>query len=105
MCSSHRCDLLVSGIKCLKPGGSVVYSTCTLSPMQNDGVVRSALTRIWEETNIEYQVDDLSQIAGCFSDFFTCLGRKENVKYGQLIIPNIVNNFGPMYVAKITRTK
>ena len=98
-------DLLVSAIKCLKVGGSAVYSTCTLSPMQNDGVVRSALTRIWEETNIEYRVDDLSGIAGCFQDFFTTLGRKENVQYGRLIVPNILNNFGPIYVAKISRTK
>jgi len=32
-------------------GGTVVYSTCSLSPIQNDGVVKMALKKIWEETN------------------------------------------------------
>jgi 5-methylcytosine rRNA methyltransferase NSUN4 len=31
--------------------GTVVYSTCSLSPIQNDGVVKMALKKIWEETN------------------------------------------------------
>lgn len=45
-----------SALKCVKPGGSVVYSTCTLSPIQNDGVVFSALKTIWETTDIECYV-------------------------------------------------
>lgn len=35
----------------MKVGGTVVYSTCSLSPIQNDGVVQVALKRAWEESN------------------------------------------------------
>jgi 16S rRNA C967 or C1407 C5-methylase (RsmB/RsmF family) len=45
-----------SALKCVKPGGSVVYSTCSLSPVQNDGVVYNALKSIWEDTKIEFAV-------------------------------------------------
>jgi len=45
-----------SALLCLKPGGSVVYSTCSLSPVQNDGVVYNALKSTWEDTKIEFVV-------------------------------------------------
>lgn len=45
-----------SALKNVATGGTVVYSTCSLSPIQNDGVVRMALKKIWEETNHEFIV-------------------------------------------------
>lgn len=38
-------DLLVSALFACKPGGSVVYSTCTLNPVENEDI----LQKIWEE--------------------------------------------------------
>lgn len=46
-----QCELLVQALKIVKKSGIVVYSTCSLSPVQNDGVVHMALKQIWEETN------------------------------------------------------
>lgn len=43
-------------LKLVQPGGTVVYSTCTLSPIQNDGVVHMALRKVWEETDIQVVV-------------------------------------------------
>ncbi len=43
-------------MKCVQPGGSLLYSTCTLSPMQNDAVVRAALRYFWEETQTDFVV-------------------------------------------------
>lgn len=94
-------SLLSSAIKCLKPGGECVYSTCTLSPIQNDGVVAMAIKNIWEETNIEYVINDCSSITEHFDEFL----QVEKTRYGHLIMPNLLNNFGPMYFAKIKRTK
>ncbi|MCD6320146.1 MAG: RsmB/NOP family class I SAM-dependent RNA methyltransferase [Candidatus Desulfofervidaceae bacterium] len=37
--------LLISGLKALKPGGSLVYSTCTLTPHENEGVINAILER------------------------------------------------------------
>lgn len=51
-----QAELLVQAIKLVKIGGNIVYSTCTLSPIQNDGVVHLALKQIWEETDIEIAI-------------------------------------------------
>lgn len=51
-----QCELLVNALKIINKGGIVVYSTCSLSPIQNDGVVHMALKKIWEETKFEIVV-------------------------------------------------
>lgn len=49
-------ELLAHALKIVNVGGIVVYSTCTLSPIQNDGVVNMALKSLWEETKVEVVV-------------------------------------------------
>ena len=98
-----QANLLVSAIQCLKPGGEVVYSTCTLSPMQNDSVISLALKKIWEETKIDVAICDLSKTILPFRTFLNFSNNPRIVKYGQQILPKIGQNFGPMYFAKIKR--
>ena len=43
--SRLQLGLLESGYSCLKPGGIIVYSTCTLEPEENEGVVSAFLAR------------------------------------------------------------
>ena len=31
------------------------------------------------------------------------VGEEGGVRYGQLVMPSVVNNFGPMYMSRITR--
>jgi len=92
-------------MKCVKSGGSVVYSTCTLSPSQNDGVVYDALKNVWSETGMEFYVEDLSKAIEPFRTILkfghTRFGTQPY--YGQLVLPCVENNFGPMYFAKLTR--
>ncbi|XP_042872301.1 5-methylcytosine rRNA methyltransferase NSUN4-like [Penaeus japonicus] len=97
-------QLLVSALQALRPGGTVVYSTCTLSPLQNDGVVHLALSRIWQETTIECSVVDMSQAVRPLS-FLYRFGGNLGLRYGQLILPSLLSNFGPMYCAKIKRIR
>ena len=97
-------QLLVSALQAVRPGGFVVYSTCTLSPLQNDGVVHLALSKIWQETTIECAVIDTSYAVQPLS-FMYRFGRNMGLRYGQVVLPSLLNNFGPMYFSKIRRLK
>lgn len=49
-------ELLVKAMELVKIGGTVVYSTCTLSPVQNDGVVQMSLNKMNEENVKQFSV-------------------------------------------------
>ncbi|KAL1384009.1 hypothetical protein pipiens_013068 [Culex pipiens pipiens] len=86
-----QAGLLANCLRLLRPGGSLVYSTCSLSPVQNDGVVHMALSNV-----------DLSQVMQPFSDMYK-FAYPNTLKYGQLVLPFLPVNFGPMYFCKLVR--
>lgn len=45
--------LLMSGLKALKPGGVLVYSTCTFSPEENEEVIDFALQSLKDSVELE----------------------------------------------------
>lgn len=94
-------DLLFEALHSVKVGGSIVYSTCSLSPIQNDGVVHMALKKVWQETNMQFSVVDMRQV---FKPFKSIFKLKSNFKYGIQVVPFLPSNFSPMYFAKLTRT-
>ncbi|XP_005102123.1 5-methylcytosine rRNA methyltransferase NSUN4 isoform X2 [Aplysia californica] len=98
----HQKKLLISAIRCCIVGGEIVYSTCTLAPAQNDGVIQAAMEELLETSQIEVAVEDLSPLASMFKDTFTFF---EKSRYGQTIIPTLLNNFGPSFFAKLRRIK
>ncbi|XP_067626280.1 5-methylcytosine rRNA methyltransferase NSUN4 [Eurosta solidaginis] len=97
-----QADILANCLHLLKPGGSLVYSTCALSPVQNDGVVHMALQKVFNEHNITATVNDLSYLIKLFEDIFK-FEYSKNMKYGQLVLPFLPANYGPMYFSKLTR--
>lgn len=52
-----QADILANCIRMARPGGGqIVYSTCSLSPVQNDGVVHMALSKCFNEHGITAKV-------------------------------------------------
>ncbi|KAL4718409.1 hypothetical protein ACJJTC_014512 [Scirpophaga incertulas] len=100
-----QAQLLVAALRLVRVGGAVVYSTCSLSPVQNDGVVHMGLKMAFEDHNVVATVKDLS---GCFTRFSSTLQLASGEcapKYGQLVLPSLSANFGPAYVARLVRVK
>ncbi|KAL8575618.1 hypothetical protein ACOMHN_028639 [Nucella lapillus] len=93
-------DLLLAGVKACRPGGSVVYSTCSLAAAQNDGVVQAALEELWETTHIDVALQDLAPLTTIFSPFFHF---HPSSRLGLLVVPSLLNNYGPAYCCKLRR--
>lgn len=57
MCADRQLDILEQAAKMLKAGGVLVYSTCTFSPQENEGVISKFIRRhdefVVEETKLE----------------------------------------------------
>jgi NOL1/NOP2/sun family putative RNA methylase len=56
--------LLQAGFRCLRPGGRLVYSTCTLAPEENEGVVNWLLAREPAAEVVEWNLAGLVAHAG-----------------------------------------
>uniref|UniRef100_UPI00398F3ADE 5-methylcytosine rRNA methyltransferase NSUN4 n=1 Tax=Pristiophorus japonicus TaxID=55135 RepID=UPI00398F3ADE len=93
-------QLLVSGILATKPGGSIVYSTCSLSQLQNEYVVERAVDVAETEHDVELRLEDLTDIRTLYGDTFNFYG---NCRVGELVLPHLTANYGPMYFCKLHR--
>jgi 16S rRNA C967 or C1407 C5-methylase (RsmB/RsmF family) len=89
-------QLLLAGLKTLKVGGRLCYSTCSMSDVENDEVVDKALKRI----NMR---DDVVSVSRPEIDFKEKLGY-ERTKHGLLILPD-VKEWGPIYCCVITKNR
>jgi len=82
--------LLASAVDALKPGGTVVYGTCALSPLENDDVVRKILKK---RPSMRFvQIEDLLEGA-------------DRTEFGVHILPDRSQGRGPIYCAKLVKEK
>ncbi|NWT35048.1 NSUN4 methyltransferase, partial [Cardinalis cardinalis] len=93
-------QLLMAGILAARPGGAVVYSTCSLSPLQNECVVERALDVARAQFNVSLHPEDLSHFRTLFQDTFSFFSE---CRLGELVLPHLTANFGPMYFCKLRR--
>ena len=100
--ASRQCFLLRSAISATKPGGIIVYSTCTISPEENEGAIDWILTK--EKDNIKIDnitIKKLKSLPG-----FTNFNNKKyntNVQKTLRILPD--DNMEGFFVAKILKIK
>lgn len=82
----EQAAMLLSAIMALKPGGRVVYSTCALSPLENDGVIEKVIKKKGDEVSVEA----ISLPIG------------EPTQYGVHILPD-KSGFGPIYLTSLKK--
>ena len=80
--------LLCSALLSVKQGGNILYSTCSLSPLENDDVIE----RLLDKKKNDIKLNKLN-----FDD-----PRIEETKYGHIILPD-KSNFGPIYFASLQK--
>ncbi|KAI2805928.1 5-methylcytosine rRNA methyltransferase nsun4, partial [Blomia tropicalis] len=58
---NRQLNLLLSAMRSIKRNGTIVYSTCSLSPIQNDGVVHMALKQMAFDSTRTFSVVHLKE--------------------------------------------
>ena len=81
-------SLLCSALLALKPGGTMVYSTCSISPLENDGVIERLLSRKEGQVALDLESPD-----------FTF----EKTKFGVQIFPDHHEGVGPIYFSRLKK--
>ena len=81
-------SLLASAVDALAPGGTLVYSTCALSPMENDDVVKKILKK-----RPAMRLDEIAlNLAGA-----------DRTECGVHILPDRAAGRGPIYCARLIK--
>lgn len=90
--------MLMGAARALKPGGRLVYSTCSLTSLENDEVVRSCCQqlagryRLWSPSECEAQLPPgLAGVAGV-----------EHTQLGLICLPDCAGH-GPLFMAVLER--
>ncbi|CAI2738812.1 unnamed protein product, partial [Dicrocoelium dendriticum] len=102
--------LLRRAMQLCRPGGSVVYSTCTLSPAQNQAIIETCLTK--SNSQATFSPVDLTPLIHMFTMAQPALGLSvlpihvnslTSAPIGLLVVPRISANYGPTFVCKLRR--
>lgn len=99
-------------------GGYIVYSTCTLSMAQNQGVIESCLSNRnptdYSNEDASFAVVDPTEfIDHCAAHLYPSLGVRivpasnwnSGTPLGAVVIPRLAANYGPTFMCKIKRLK
>lgn len=85
--AKRQWSLLSAAFLLLKPGGSLVYATCSINPGENDGVAG----RLLEKYGGAVLADPPDFTEG------------EAAQYGRIVLPDRAGGRGPMYVARFRK--
>lgn len=88
--SVKQYTLLCSALLCAKKGATIVYSTCSINPVENDDVIAKFLKKKKDFVEVSPTLEQ------------TNIGSTPT-QYGQMILPNN-KGFGPIYYSKLLIT-
>lgn len=82
-------SLVCSALLALKPGGTLVYSTCSISPLENDGVIERLLKKKGDQVSLDPDASDLQDL--------------EKTGFGYQIFPDRAGGAGPIYFSRLKK--
>lgn len=79
--------MLAAGLSALKTGGQLLYSTCSISPLENE----SCFEKLVEKRN------------GLWEEVFPQQALGERLKFGWILLPDAMQGIGPLYYCLIRK--
>ncbi len=83
--------MLAAAVEAVKPGGTIIYSTCSLSPLENDGVIEKLLKKRGDIVTVS-ALNESDSISG-----------GEVTTYGKNFFPDRCGGCGPIFYAKLIK--
>ncbi|MCR5606326.1 MAG: RsmB/NOP family class I SAM-dependent RNA methyltransferase [Treponema sp.] len=100
MLALEQWALLSSAYRLLKHGGKLLYSTCALTPAENDDVVARLFKKFDDVAVLNIDDTAVPDISSLCSVQLPCA---EKTKYGYHVLPDRQNGAGPLYYCLITK--
>jgi 16S rRNA C967 or C1407 C5-methylase (RsmB/RsmF family) len=95
--AANQYAMLAAALTALKPGGILVYSTCSVSQLENDAVIEKLLNKAERSKNGKKKI-------GFSFEIQTVSWKKgEATEYGWQIWPDQAPGYGPIYLSKIKK--
>jgi len=92
-------SILSSAYRVLKTNGYLVYATCALSPLENDGVIARLVKKFNTAKVICKNIDDIKNkaVEKKLLNSITQLPEPEITEFGFHVLPDSQNGAGPLY--------
>lgn len=92
--------LLLSALRAVKLGGRVVYSTCSIDRLENEGVVGAVLERVATgKEGFGVEVVDPTGVMGAVAEW------SEECRFGRICLPDHKEGWGPIYFCVLEKTE
>jgi 16S rRNA C967 or C1407 C5-methylase (RsmB/RsmF family) len=85
--SVQQFAMLAAALEAVRIGGAILYSTCSISPIENEGVIRKLHVKR----------------KGRFEEIQVPVQGAEPLEHGQIILPDTSGGTGPMYFCLLRR--
>ncbi|MFW6289313.1 MAG: hypothetical protein ACOC2Q_05975, partial [Spirochaetota bacterium] len=90
-----------AAVDSVRPGGRVVYSTCALSPLENDGVIAKVIQRGKGSVSVVEPGAVVARAAKRVPNLHGVPGSP--TESGWMILPDSDDGLGPIYIAIVER--